>query len=596
MSDSRGKLPAGGAFLIESVTTREPFTLEDFNADEHSLADAAETFVHTEVLPHIEEIEHQKDGLMPTLLRRAGELGLLMLEIPTQYGGLGLGKSVALLVGARATECGSFSVSMNAHIGIGTLPLVFYGNDEQRGRYLPRLATGEWLAAYALSEPGSGSDALGAKTRAVRSADGSTYVLNGVKQFITNAGFADLFTVFAKVDGDKFTAFLVERSFPGVSTGPEEHKMGIRGSSTRQVILEDVEVPATNVLGEVGQGHKIAFNILNVGRLKLGGIATGGARRCLDMAVAYAAGRQQFGKSIVTFGALQRKIADMMARIYAAESMSFRTAGLLDAAIECLDPSSPTYWQQVQRALEEYAIEQSILKVYGSEVLDFVVDEALQMYGGYGFIEDYPLARFYRDARINRIFEGTNEINRLLIPATLVKRVMTGALPLLDYITHVREELGRGEPRHAAPASGPLAAEVEAVQAAKALCAHVAGLLLERQAAELAQKQQHLELLSDMVCEIYAFDCALARTLKLIRARGVEGTVFEIDLTRVVAADCTEAIGAAARRLLANDVSGTELKQRLQEVEALSPYVPVGILDSKTRIAERVTALHLPAH
>jgi len=592
MSEPDGKLPVGGAFLIESVGEREPFIFEDFDADDLGLANTAEEFVRKEVLPHLEAIENKQEGLVPSLLKRAGELGLLMLEIPTEYGGLGLHKGVASLVASRASECASFSTSMTAHTGIGTLPLVFYGNDEQRGRYLPKLATGEWLAAYALSEPGAGSDALGAKTRAVLSGDGRSYRLNGVKQFITNAGFADLFTVFAKVDGAKFTAFLIERTWPGVSTGPEEHKMGIKGSSTRQVILEDVDVPVENVLGEVGQGHKIAFNILNVGRLKLGVIASGGARRALQLAVEYAAGRRQFGVSILTFGALQRKVADMMAAIYTAESMSFRTTGLLDAAIDRLDPSAPTYWQQVQRAIEEYAIEQSILKVYGSEVLDFVVDEALQMYGGYGFTEEYPLARFYRDSRINRIFEGTNEINRLLIPGTLVKRVMAGGLPLLDYVQHVRAELAGGSTR--VPDSGPLAAETAALEAAKSLTAHVAGLLLERQAAELAKKQQHLELLSNMICEVYALDSTIGRTLKLIRQRGVEGAVFEIDLTRVTTAYCTDRIHAAARRLVANDATVAELPERLREISRLSPYVPSGILDTKTRIAERVAAMYAP--
>ena len=593
MNESSRTQSIGGGFLIEPVTLHEPFIREDFTAEELSLAATAEEFVAHEVLPHIDDVEQQKPGLMPSLLKRAGEIGLLMLEIPTEYGGRGLGKAAALLVATHATESASFSVSLNAHTGIGSLPLVFYGTDAQRSRYLPKLATGEWLAAYALSEPGSGSDALGAKTRAVLSADGRTYRLNGVKQFITNAGFADLFTVFAKVDGDKFTAFLVERTLPGVSTGPEEHKLGIKGSSTRQLILEDVDVPAENVLGQVGQGHKIAFNILNIGRLKLGGLAAGGAQRCLKFAVAYAAGRRQFGVPIITFGALQGKVARMMARIYAAESISYRTAGLLDAAIAAIDPASPTYWTQMQRAIEEYAIEQSILKVYGSEALDFVADESLQMFGGYGYIEEYPAARCYRDARINRIFEGTNEINRLLIPATLIKRVMQGALPFMEFIQEARAALADGDMSVAD--HGPLTHEVAALHAAKRLTAHVAGLLLERRAAELAQKQQHLELLSDMICEVYALDSAVARTLKLIRLRGVEGAVLEIDLTHVVAARCTEMVSSAARSLIANDAAPDELAQRLGEINKLSPYVPVGILDVQTRIAERVTAMYAPA-
>jgi alkylation response protein AidB-like acyl-CoA dehydrogenase len=586
------ELAVGGAFLIEPVDRREPFILEDFSADDLALAATAEAFVESEVLPRAADIERQQEGLMPALLRRAGEVGLLMLEVPVEYGGLGQRKTVALLVGARCAACASFVVSLAAHTGIGTLPLVLYGRDAQRARYLPKLASGEWLAAYALTEPASGSDALGAKARAVRSADGSHYRLNGVKQFITNAGFADLFTVFAKVDGEHLTAFLVERTFPGVSTSPEEHKLGIKGSSTRQLILEDVDVPAENMLGAIGQGHKIAFNILNVGRLKLGGIAAGGARKCLELAVAYAAGRRQFGEPIVGFGAIQGKLAEMMARIYAAESMAYRTAGLLDAALDAIDPTAPGHWEAVQRAIEEYAIEQSILKVYGSEVLDFVVDEALQIYGGYGYVEDYPMARIYRDARINRIFEGTNEINRLLIPATLMKRVMAGRLPLFDYIQRVRTDLAVGAP--ASRATSPLAAEVHALDAAKRLTAHLAGLLIEGRGSELAKQQQHLELLSDMIGDVYALDSTLARTLRLVRQRGIEGAVFEIDLTRVVTAFCSDALAAAARRLVANEAKTADLKQRLQEVHKLLPYIPVAILDAKTRIAEHVTALYAP--
>ena len=582
--------PRGGAFLLEPVDRRAPFILEDFSPDELRFAEVAESFVDKEVLPRLAAIEQQEPGLMPQLLKRAGEIGLLMLEVPAEYGGLEVGKAAALLVAARGCACGSFSVSWTAHTGIGTLPLVLYGNDEQRARYLPKLATGEWIAAYALSEPGAGSDALGAKARAVLSHDGRSYRLDGVKQFITNAGFADLFTVFAKVDGEKFTAFLIERTFAGVSTGPEEHKMGIKGSSTRQLILEDVDVPVENVLGTVGSGHKIAFNILNIGRLKLGGIAAGGARRALREAMEYATNRKQFQTPIVEFGAIQRKIADIAALVYAADSVAYRTAGLLDAAMATLDPNAASYWRDVQAVTEEYAIEQSILKVYGSEVLDFCVDEALQMLGGYGFIEEYGLARHYRDARINRIFEGTNEINRLLIPGTLMKRAMTGALPLLEFVQQVHADLAAGP----IPASdGPLAAERTALAGAKRLTAYAAGVLVEREPADLSRKQQHLELFSDMICEVFALDSAVARTLKLIGQRGAEATAEEIDLTRLVAAETTERIGAAARRLLSNDAEQAE--RHLDALAKLLDYTPVGSLDTKTRVAERVIAQYRPA-
>ena len=580
--------PRGGAFLLDPVTQHEPFVLEDFSDEDRHLADVAESFVEKEVVPHTDAIERQEPGLMPSLLKRAGELGLLMLEVPSEYGGLGVSKAAALLVASRGCSCGAFSVSWNAHVGIGTLPLVMYGNDEQRSRYLPKLATGEWIAAYALSEPGSGSDALGAKARALLSADRQSYRLNGVKQFITNAGFADLFTVFAKVDGEKFTAFLVEKTFPGVSTGPEERKLGIKGSSTRQLILEDVDVPAANVLGTIGAGHKIAFNILNIGRLKLGGIAAAGAARSLDEAIRYAVTRKQFQTPIVQFGAMQRKIADMAARIYAADSLAFRTVGLIDARVAEIDEQSDSYWRDVQAAIEEYAIEQSILKVYGSEVLDFCVDEALQMLGGYGYIEEYGLARRYRDARINRIFEGTNEINRLLIPGTLMKRAMTGALPLLDFIQHVHADLDA--PAHTA--DGPLAVEESALAGAKRLTAYAAGVLVEREPADLSRKQQHLELFSDMICQVYALDSAIARTLKLIRRRGVDACAAEVDLTHLVAMDTTEQISDAARRLLSNDPDSAV--RHIAALGKLLSYIPVGSLDLKTHVAERIVATYQP--
>jgi butyryl-CoA dehydrogenase len=580
----------GGAFLIEPVTQREPFTREDFGPDEEHFAAIADAFIEKEVLPRIDAIEAQEPGLMPRLLKRAGELGLLMLEIPVEYGGLGVSKSAALLVAARGSVCGSFSVSWTAHTGIGSLPLVLYGTDEQRAHYLPRLATGELLAAYALSEPSSGSDALGAKTKALLSADGTMYRLNGVKQFITNAGFADLFTVFAKVDGEKFTAFLIERATPGVSVGPEEHKMGIKGSSTCQLILEDVDVPVANVLGTIGAGHKIAFNILNIGRLKLGGIATEGAKGALHEAMRYAVARQQFQTPIVQFGAIQRKIADMAARIYASESMTYRTAGLLDAGCDRLDRGAASYWSDVQKVTEEFAIEQSILKVYGSETLDFCVDETLQMLGGYGYIEEYGFARRYRDSRINRIFEGTNEINRLLIPGTLMKRAMTGALPLLEFIQHVHAELDTTPARDS---TALLAAEHTALDGAKRLTAYAAGVLVEREPADLSRKQQHLELFSDMICEVYALDSAIGRTLKLIHQRGADACAAEIDLTRLVAADTSERFTKAARRLLSNDAETAE--RHLDAMAKLCNYVPVGSLDIKTRVAERIIAQYQPA-
>src|SRR5205823_43569 len=427
-----GEVP-GAIWLVAAVGSVPQFTGADFTDDDRLYAKTAEDFGRNEVLPRLEEIESKEAGVMPALLKRAGELGLLMVDIPEKYGGLGLRKATSMLVSEHGALCASFSVSWGAHTGIGTLPLVYYGTEAQKQTYLPRLATGEWLAAYALTEPGSGSDALAARTVATP-ADGG-YRLTGTNQFITNAGFADLFTVFAKVGGEYFTAFLVERTTPGLSTGPEEKKLGIRGSSTRQVILEDARVGADKVLGQVGQGHKIAFNILNIGRFKLGAGSGGAAKDCLAVALQYAKEREQFRRPIASFGMIQRKLADMATRIYVADSMSYRTAGLMDAAAAAVPDDQPR--RLIEEAVEEYTIEASILKVFGTETLDFVADESLQILGGYGFMADYPVERHYRDSRINRIFEGTNEINRLIIPATLVKRIGRGRLAYQDFLQQV---------------------------------------------------------------------------------------------------------------------------------------------------------------
>ncbi len=577
---------AGGSFLI-GTTVRDVFTYEDLTSDDCAIADVAESFVRRDVLPHVDAIEAQTPGLMRSLLEKAGTLGLLMFDIPEQHGGLGVSKAASTLIGERSFKLASFSVAWGAHTGIGTLPLLFYGTLEQKQRYLPRLMSGELIAAYALTEPGSGSDALGAKTKAIPTANG--YRLTGVKQFITNGGFADLFTVFAKVDGEKFTAFLVERATPGVSVGPEEHKLGIKGSSTTQLILEDVFVPAENLLGDLGKGHKIAFNILNIGRLKLGAGALGAARECLEFAVRYASDRQQFQTPLTDFGAIQRKIADMAVRIFVADSLSYRTAGLIDGLIERLDRDDPAFDAKVIEAIEEYTIEQSIVKVFGTETLDFVVDEALQMMGGYGFVADYPLERQYRDSRINRIFEGTNEINRLLIPATVMKRAMTQGLPMLDFMQEVESDLTSGN-GHPAPADGsrPLAREIHAVDEAKRLVAYTTRLLLQREPAEIGRKQQHLETFADMIIDLYAMESAVARTAKLIRRHGEEKVKLERDLIAVFLADATDRLCASARRLFGNDTDGRELERHLANVAKLTPFLPLRVLDARARIAEHV--------
>jgi alkylation response protein AidB-like acyl-CoA dehydrogenase len=573
---------------VAPVGAHEQFTGADFTDTDLLYAKTAEDFVRGEVLPQIEAIEAKQEGLMPALLKRAGELGLLMVDIPERYGGLGLHKTTSMLVSERGALCASFSVSWGAHTGIGTLPIVYYGSEAQKTRYLPKLATGELLAAYALTEPGSGSDALAAKTRADRQPDGS-YRLTGTKQFITNAGFADLFTVFAKVDGEHFTAFVVERSAPGLSTGPEEKKLGIRGSSTRQLILEDTPVGADAVLGEIGQGHKIAFNILNVGRFKLGAGAVGAAKECLKIALDYARDRKQFGRPLASFGMIQRKLADMATRIYVADSMSYRTAGLMDAAADAVDPNAPDALKQlVKTSIEEYTIEASILKVFGTEAMDFVADESLQVLGGYGFTAEYPVERHYRDSRINRIFEGTNEINRLIIPATLLKRIGQGGLPFMDFLKQVQREI---DDRDAWPPGigGPLDRENRAAEVAKRVVAYTTRVLVEKDLASLKEKQQHLEVLANMIIDVFAMDSVVNRTLLLKGHGSTEDDELRIAMTNVFVASASERVIDGARRLLVNEFEGDELKKHLL-LESIIPRIPIRTIAVKTRIAETLVA------
>ncbi len=586
------RLPAvarGGAFLIEPLGSREVFITGKFTDEQLAYAKVAETFVTKEVLPQLDAIESREEGLMPRLLRRAGELGLLMIDIPEQDGGLGLDKATSMLVSERAAKVASFSVSWGAHTGIGSLPLVYYGTAEQKARYLPKLASGEMLAAYALTEPGSGSDATAARTTAVLSPDGAHYILTGVKQFITNAGFADLFTVFAKIDGQKFSAFLVERGFPGVSTGPEEQKLGIKGSSTRQLILESARVPVENLLGEPGRGHKIAFTILNVGRFKLGCGAVGAARECLESALRYASERKQFGRPIAEFGAIQQKLADMATRIFVADAMSYRTAGLMDDATRALDLRAADYQRQLVEVLEEYTIECSIIKVFGTECLDFVADESLQVLGGYGFIKEYPIERHYRDSRINRIFEGTNEINRLIIPATLLKRVAKGALRYLEFIQTVQEEIAHADRRPACPL-GPLAREIQACEMAKRVVAYTVQVMVQRDLASLQEKQQHLLILADMIIDVYAMESVTARVEEQLRLRPDADAATELDMTYVFVASANQRVAALAARLLANEIQGEELERHLEAVRAFTPFIPIRTIDAKTRVAKRLVA------
>lgn len=431
----------GGSFLIEDIPAERVFTPEDFTDEHHMIAKTTEEYVNNEVLPQLEHLENHEFDRSVKLLRKAGELGLLSADIPEEYGGLGLDKVSSAIIAEKMAPAGGFAISHGAHVGIGSLPIVLFGTEEQKQKYLPYLATGEKIAAYALTEPGSGSDALGAKTTARLNAEGTHYILNGEKQWITNSGFADVFVVYAKVDGEHFTAFIVERDFPGVSTGPEEKKMGIKSSSTRTLILQDVPVPKENVLGEIGKGHVIAFNILNIGRYKLGLGAVGGAKRALEITLKYANQRQQFKRPISQFTLTQEKFATMASRLYAAESSVYRTVGLFDERMGLLDAEKAKDGKEVAKSIAEYAIECSLNKFFATEVLDYIVDEGVQIHGGYGFMQEYEIERAYRDSRINRIFEGTNEINRLLVPGMYLKKAVKGELPLFQKAQQLQEEL-----------------------------------------------------------------------------------------------------------------------------------------------------------
>src|SRR2546421_1256621 len=510
---------SGGGFLLEERKGDEVFTPENFTGQAQLSGETAEEFAINEIVPNIEKMEHKDFSITRDLLKKAGELGLSSAEIPEAYGGLEMDKVTAAVIADHIAKYAGFATTWGGHTGIGTLPIVYSGTEQQKKRYLPRLAAGEIVGAYALSEASSGSDALNCRARAELSKDGKHYILNGEKMWITNAGFADLFTVFAKVDGEKFTAFLVERTFPGLSIGSEEHKMGIRGSSTCPVILNDCQVPAQNVLGEIGRGHVIAFNILNVGRFKLGAMCVGGARSSLDHAIPYAKQRKAFGKVIGDFGLVREKIANMAAEIYVGESLVYRTVGMMDSALAAVDKSAPDAAKKTLKAIEEYAVECSIIKVWASEMVSYVVDETVQIYGGYGFVEEYPAERAYRDARINRIFEGTNEINRLIITGFLLKRAMSGQLPLMPAIKKLMDEVLSG-PSMGEDLEGPFADERKLVSQAKKLGLFAAGAATQKYMQAIQDQQEIMGAIADMTIETYAMESAVLRSQKIAETKG----------------------------------------------------------------------------
>ena len=577
---------SGGSFLLEERQTADVFTPEDFSEQQQMIGQTTEDFAVNEILPQAEKIEHKDYSISRDLLKKAGDLGLSGVEIPEAYGGLEMDKVTAAIIADNIAKYAGFATTWGAHSGIGLLPLVYFGTEEQKKKYLPRLATGTIVGAYALSEATSGSDALNCRARAVLSPDGTHYILNGEKMWITNAGFADLFTVFAKLDGDKFSAFLVERTFPGFSVGAEEHKMGIRGSSTCPIILNDCQVPVENLLGEIGKGHIIAFNILNIGRFKLGAMCVGGARVSIESAVAYAKQRKAFGKTISEFGLVREKIANMATLIYAGESMVYRTVGMLDALLSEVDSASPDAAKQQRKAIEEYAVECSILKVWGSEMIDYVVDETLQIYAGYGFVEEYPAERAYRDARINRIFEGTNEINRLIITGFLLKRAMSGQLPLLPAIKKLMDEVLSG-PTAGEEIEGPLAEERKLVAQAKKLGLFVSGSATQKYMQAIQDKQEVMGAIADMTIEIYAMESAVLRAQKMVEQKGEASAALPIAMTRVYLTQALEKVEAAAKKVIADVAEGDMLRTQLAIVRRLSKHEPFNTIVLRQQIAQK---------
>jgi alkylation response protein AidB-like acyl-CoA dehydrogenase len=574
----------GGEFLVTEVTSDEIFTPEDFTDEQRQIAETTEQFVTNDILPHATAIEEQDFSKVVEGMRKCGELGLLMMDAPEEYGGLNLDKATSMLVGEKIGPAGSFSVAFAAHTGIGTLPLIYYGTEAQKEKYLGKIISGEWISAYCLTEPESGSDALGAKATATLSEDGSYYLLNGTKQFITNAAFADLFTVFAKVDKKHFSAFLVERGFEGVSIGPEEKKLGIKGSSTCQVVLENAKVPVENLLGEIGKGHKIAFNVLNVGRFKLGAGVTGAAKEALGVGIRYANERKQFGKTIGSFGAIQEKIADMTADLFVSESLVYRLAGLIDNKLATLEQGIPDYYEEYQKGIEEYAPECAIAKVFCSDVLAEVVDEVLQIHGGYGFVSEYPAERFYRDERINRIFEGTNEVNRLLIPGMILRKSMKGELPLQKEAMKAFESLMTPSFEEIDD-SVLFAGEKVLLKNLKTLFLILAGAAVQKYMDRLQNEQEILLAAADMAIQIFALESSVLRAEKAFPHASENKKELLQAAVKAFAFKATEAVGTAAKKGAFYIEEGDTLTMILSGVRRFAKYDASGLLQAKRRLA-----------
>ena len=580
------KLFKGGAFLVEDLVGEDIITPEDFTDEHKMIAKTTEDFVEKEVFPVIDEIENHEFDHSVKLLKQAGELGLLSADIPEEYGGLNLDRISSSLITEKFARAGAFSITHGAHVGIGTLPIVFFGNDAQKEKYLPKLATGELIAAYALTEPSSGSDALGAKTTAVLNEAGTHYILNGEKQWITNSAFADVFVVYAKIDGKHFSAFIVERDFPGVSVGPEEKKMGIKGSSTRTLVLEDAEVPVENLLGEKGRGHIIAFNILNVGRYKLAIGGVGGAKIGIELATKYVNERKQFNQPISSFTLTQEKLGTMAAETYANESAVYRTVGLFEQRMSSLSEEQLKDGREIAKAIAEYQIECSMNKYMCTELLDYVVDEAVQMHGGYGYMQEYEVERMYRDSRINRIFEGTNEINRLLVPGTLLKKALKGELPLLEKAQGLQEELLMMMPTEIG--DEPLEQEKYLVKNAKKIILLTAGLAAQKYMQKIEQEQEILANLADMVAEVYNMESAVLRTEKAFNRDGKEKNKQKLLYTEVYVQEAFNRIEADAKEILIAVEEGDNLRMMLSALRKLTRHNPINVIAKKREIAAKI--------
>jgi alkylation response protein AidB-like acyl-CoA dehydrogenase len=566
------KRVTGGSFLIEDLTPEDIFTLEDISSEHRQIADVAAKFAEEKIYPQVHEIEAKNFDVSRQLMRELGALGLLGIDVPEQYGGMELDKVSAALVSQHLAASGSFSVTSSVHVNIGILPLVWFGTPQQKEKYIPRLVSGEWIAAYALSEASAGSDAMNIATRATLTADGKYYLLNGEKMWISNAGIASFFTIFAKIDGEKFSAFLVEAGTPGLTIGAEEHKLGIRGSSTCPLVLADCKVPVENLLGQPGKGHQIAFNVLNVGRYRIASGAIGGARGALRDGIRYARERIAFGKPITSFGLVQEKLAESAAGIYATEAVLYRIVGAIDAALAELDKSSPDYYQEVQKRIEEFAVECSILKVFGSEMLDRVVDEMLQIHGGYGYVEEYGAERAYRDSRINRIFEGTNEINRLITTGWMIKRALKGTLPLLPAINKVMDEVMAG-PAAKASYEGPLAEERALLAGAKKIALFCSGAASQKFGNDLGEQQEIMGALADIISEVLALESSILRAEKINKPNSLA-----VQLTKYYAAHSFRVIETRAERILAAVAEGDMLRTQMTIFRRLSKHEPVNTI------------------